>query len=362
MGDDRYSPGRDSLRAVYPSGYDQYSGPQHVVNQPGMIPSPSFYPHRVMGSHKHNPSILERMHSEPERPSIGVVELQPPGMDDKHSAGSCPEFEMHAIRHPHCSGQGFGGGGGVVCGVCAAAATAAASSGLPVVSTTCRNRPRLRDMWPHARYRLHQISTPLTRTDSRESFVLSGSQVCSCCSSSGGGDVSCHLPGSAAHAVSYLSSSGLARHRLDREPVRECDLAEIAADSMRVNGAIRQFKQLRKPTSTQSIPASMKSPNNTATGEESGVALVGVNSEYPRYTEEKDKDKKNLAHQKPSVGYRLGRRKALFEKRKRISDYALMMALFGIVSMILENECSSAGVYNKVSLPLQFFLNAIFII
>jgi hypothetical protein len=53
--------------------------------------------------------------------------------------------------------------------------------------------------------------------------------------------------------------------------------------------------------------------------------------------------------QKPNVGYRLGRRKALFERRKRISDYALVMGMFGIIVMVIENELSSAGVYTKVS-------------
>jgi Calcium-activated SK potassium channel len=53
--------------------------------------------------------------------------------------------------------------------------------------------------------------------------------------------------------------------------------------------------------------------------------------------------------QKPNVGYRLGKRKALFEKRKRISDYALVMGMFGIIVMVIENELSSAGVYEKVS-------------
>ncbi|CAO1436542.1 unnamed protein product [Diamesa tonsa] len=96
-----------------------------------------------------------------------------------------------------------------------------------------------------------------------------------------------------------------------------------------------------------------------ACNEEAGVALVGVHSEYPRYMEERglgggvykgssgsqDKGSK----QKPNVGYRLGRRKALFEKRKRISDYALVMGMFGIIVMVIENELSSAGVYTKAS-------------
>lgn len=62
------------------------------------------------------------------------------------------------------------------------------------------------------------------------------------------------------------------------------------------------------------------------------------------------------AKHKPNVGYRLGRRKALFEKRKRISDYALVMGMFGIIVMVIENELSSAGVYTKVSIKIYFFL------
>ncbi|XP_031849976.1 small conductance calcium-activated potassium channel isoform X4 [Nomia melanderi] len=98
----------------------------------------------------------------------------------------------------------------------------------------------------------------------------------------------------------------------------------------------------------------------TGTGEDAGIALVGVHSEYPRYM-----DDRVLAgggpmkgpsgsigpgsKHKPNVGYRLGRRKALFEKRKRISDYALVMGMFGIIVMVIENELSSAGVYTKAS-------------
>lgn len=54
-------------------------------------------------------------------------------------------------------------------------------------------------------------------------------------------------------------------------------------------------------------------------------------------------------YHRPNVGYRLGRRKALFEKRKRISDYALTFALMGILFMIVENELSAALYYDKSS-------------
>ncbi|XP_055599863.1 small conductance calcium-activated potassium channel protein isoform X4 [Uranotaenia lowii] len=128
--------------------------------------------------------------------------------------------------------------------------------------------------------------------------------------------------------------------------------------------------KLRKPVSTLSIPGSMKTPCagnretvSAACTEEAGIALVGVHSEYPRYMEERGLGGGvckgpgtapggpggGSQKQKPNVGYRLGRRKALFEKRKRISDYALVMGMFGIIVMVIENELSSAGVYNKAS-------------
>lgn len=131
--------------------------------------------------------------------------------------------------------------------------------------------------------------------------------------------------------------------------------------------------QLRKPVSTISIPGAVKNSSRDSGGggvsgggggcigkmEESGVALV----DYPRFAEErtlgggvyKGPSSGSLRH-KPNVGYRLGRRKALFEKRKRISDYALVMGMFGIVVMVMENELSSAGVYKKVRVLCKDFI------
>ena len=114
--------------------------------------------------------------------------------------------------------------------------------------------------------------------------------------------------------------------------------------------------QLRKPVSTLSIPSSMKATGgkNDGSSEEATTALVSVHSEYPRYTEDKSKSPppppaSSSGRNKPNVGYRLGRRKALFEKRKRVSDYALVIGMFGIIIMVIENELASAGVYTKVS-------------
>lgn len=49
------------------------------------------------------------------------------------------------------------------------------------------------------------------------------------------------------------------------------------------------------------------------------------------------------------IGYKLGHRRVLFEKRKRLSDYALIFGMFGIVVMVTETELSW-GVYTKVGL------------
>lgn len=48
--------------------------------------------------------------------------------------------------------------------------------------------------------------------------------------------------------------------------------------------------------------------------------------------------------------------KALFEKRKRISDYSLLMALLGILLMVFENELSLSGIYSKVSGTLFIYI------
>ena len=123
---------------------------------------------------------------------------------------------------------------------------------------------------------------------------------------------------------------------------KEGVLSDIGADYMRVNGAIGSFKQLQKPTSMQSLPTSSKM---SYTSEDAGVALVGGVEFPPDRTPKRDR-------QKPNVGYRLGRRKALYEKRKKISDYCLVFGMFGIVAMILETELTMANIYNKVGLCL----------
>ncbi|XP_070270154.1 small conductance calcium-activated potassium channel protein 1 isoform X2 [Myotis yumanensis] len=68
--------------------------------------------------------------------------------------------------------------------------------------------------------------------------------------------------------------------------------------------------------------------------------------------EEEDDEEDEVVGQRgskrpPNVGHRLGHRRVLFEKRKRLSDYALIFGMFGIVVMVTETELSW-GVYTKL--------------
>ncbi|XP_065165965.1 small conductance calcium-activated potassium channel protein isoform X5 [Atheta coriaria] len=181
-------------------------------------------------------------------------------------------------------------------------------------------------------------SLKIMRSVSRESLRSPHHCTCPCLNAPGSGLL-----------MSSQTMSQARRARLKRA------LTEVTSDTV---------CYLRKPASTLSIPGAMKNSNRDSSGarvgqEEPGVALVG-HVDYPRYMEErtlggsvyKSGSSGSLKH-KPNVGYRLGRRKALFEKRKRISDYALVMGMFGIIVMVIENELSSAGVYRKTCLILQ---------
>ncbi|KAM8827013.1 small conductance calcium-activated potassium channel protein 2 [Synchiropus picturatus] len=76
-------------------------------------------------------------------------------------------------------------------------------------------------------------------------------------------------------------------------------------------------------------------------GSSQGVGSVGTGT---RGSTSKAPKRKNQ-----NIGYKLGHRRALFEKRKRLSDYALIFGMFGIVVMVIETELSW-GVYTKSSM------------
>ncbi|XP_017280579.1 small conductance calcium-activated potassium channel protein 2 [Kryptolebias marmoratus] len=72
-----------------------------------------------------------------------------------------------------------------------------------------------------------------------------------------------------------------------------------------------------------------------------GVGTVGTGA--------RGSTSKALKRKNQNIGYKLGHRRALFEKRKRLSDYALIFGMFGIVVMVIETELSW-GVYSKSSM------------
>ncbi|XP_061457529.1 small conductance calcium-activated potassium channel protein 1 isoform X4 [Rhineura floridana] len=87
---------------------------------------------------------------------------------------------------------------------------------------------------------------------------------------------------------------------------------------------------------------------------DSGLEVVVSRSEHskapePHLEEGSEAGEHPHGHKKhQNVGYRLGHRRALFEKRKRLSDYALIFGMFGIMVMVTETELSW-GVYTKES-------------
>ena len=318
---------------------------------------------------QNNPLLFGRMHSEPER-SLPLVEFHPlePPNEQNINYRSCPEIGPDVkIRRPEDDKSSVSR---------YALRNEFLFANKAKVDNLSRNThnfigSRVRHhIWPpHARSGLSSRleHSFLTRTVSRESMRLSTHALNACNETqplmatvchAGANFISCHCGTS--HVGSSCSSRACSGHRghVDNE------IAEIAADSLRINGALRQFKQLRKPhtASTLSIPTAMKNYSETDCAT---APLMHVASENPYYhgpsqqrsfaSNSFDSDKKKGSTSgksrfyKPNVGYRLGRRKALFEKRKRISDYSLVMALFGILMMVLENELSSARIYDKVS-------------
>ncbi|XP_049643715.1 small conductance calcium-activated potassium channel protein 1 [Suncus etruscus] len=81
----------------------------------------------------------------------------------------------------------------------------------------------------------------------------------------------------------------------------------------------------------------------------SGRVQLREQEEEEEEEEEEDEDEEGGPWGSPSPGHRLGHRRQLFEKRKRLSDYALIFGMFGIVAMVAEAELSW-GVYAKGSL------------
>ena len=89
--------------------------------------------------------------------------------------------------------------------------------------------------------------------------------------------------------------------------------------------------------------------------EDPGIPLVGRNGGFAMYTQDTTglirAGEKGRPRKYDNVGYRLAKRKELFQRRKIICDFALSFALLGIILMIVETELYMARVYTKSDTP-----------
>ncbi|NWR61278.1 KCNN2 protein, partial [Bucorvus abyssinicus] len=171
----------------------------------------------------------------------------------------------------------------------------------------------------------------------------------------------CHsLQQQQAASPSSSVSSGSTHHHHYQQRRESNPFAEIAMSSCRYNGGImrplsnlssscRNLHELDSESqplqplldspiaAAPEIVVSMPEHNNS-----NNLALYG--SDGTNNGGGKSSKKKNQ-----NIGYKLGHRRALFEKRKHLSDYTLIFGMFGIVVMAIETELSW-GAYTKESL------------
>ncbi|NXX38257.1 KCNN2 protein, partial [Tricholaema leucomelas] len=135
---------------------------------------------------------------------------------------------------------------------------------------------------------------------------------------------SCRYNGGVMRPLSNLSSSRRNLHELDSES-----------------------QPLQPPLASPAAPdivVSKPEHNNS-----NNLALYGSSGPGPGPGSTSNGGGKSSKKKNQNIGYKLGHRRALFEKRKRLSDYALIFGMFGIVVMVIETELSW-GAYTKESL------------
>ena len=130
-------------------------------------------------------------------------------------------------------------------------------------------------------------------------------------------------------------------------------LTNIGVEYMKATGTIGvRFQQLQKPSMSQShdsIACHRHSERRNSAGVSNLIAeiplIIPTNKHNPESGKVVYKAPTNPHHH---AGYRLGQRKALAERRRKIADYSCIFALIGIGLMVLEMECTIGGLYGKV--------------
>ncbi|XP_068522461.1 small conductance calcium-activated potassium channel protein 2 isoform X5 [Anas acuta] len=147
---------------------------------------------------------------------------------------------------------------------------------------------------------------------------------------------SCRYNGGVMRPLSNLSSSRRNLHEMDSEaqplqPPLPSPAAAAASSSAAPEIVVS------KPEHNNSNNLALYGPAGPGPGP--GPGPGGPNNGGGKPSKKKNQN----------IGYKLGHRRALFEKRKRLSDYALIFGMFGIVVMVIETELSW-GAYTKESL------------
>ncbi|XP_055476929.1 small conductance calcium-activated potassium channel protein 3 isoform X1 [Psammomys obesus] len=180
-----------------------------------------------------------------------------------------------------------------------------------------------------------------------------------------------HLLGHSPSSTATSGPGGGSRHRQASPLVHRRDsnpFTEIAMSSCKYSGGVMkplsrlsasrrnlieaepegQPLQLFSPSNPPEIIISSREDNHAhqtllhhpnATHNHQHAGTTASSTTFPKANKRKNQN----------IGYKLGHRRALFEKRKRLSDYALIFGMFGIVVMVIETELSW-GLYSKDSM------------
>ncbi|CAH7016554.1 Kcnn2 [Phodopus roborovskii] len=158
---------------------------------------------------------------------------------------------------------------------------------------------------------------------------------------------SCRYNGGVMRPLSNLSSSRRNLHEMDSEaqPLQPPASFVGGGGGASSPSAAAAAASSSAPEIVVSKPEHNNSNNLALYGTGGGGSTGGGGgSGHGSSSGTKSSKKKNQ-----NIGYKLGHRRALFEKRKRLSDYALIFGMFGIVVMVIETELSW-GAYDKASL------------
>ncbi|XP_036734982.2 small conductance calcium-activated potassium channel protein 2 isoform X1 [Manis pentadactyla] len=158
---------------------------------------------------------------------------------------------------------------------------------------------------------------------------------------------SCRYNGGVMRPLSNLSASRRNLHEMDSEAQPLQPPASVGGGGGSSSPSAAAAASSSAPEIVVSKPEHNNSNNLALYGAGSGGSTGGGGGSGGGHGSSggpKSSKKKNQ-----NIGYKLGHRRALFEKRKRLSDYALIFGMFGIVVMVIETELSW-GAYDKASL------------